>query len=103
MAASQSLVVTGGKSWDRSSGTALAFLHHFDQIAESHLVGSLGVDEEDRGSARAFAGCGIEHLEAIGLHVIEGFADVGHAERDVRETSASTVLLELFRHRGIGV
>src|SRR6185369_14931238 len=102
MAASHSRVATGGKSEARcrssapagSSGMA-ALLDDFQQVTEGGGVGGLGMDEEDDGAARALAGRAVDQLEPVLLHVVVCLADIGDAQRDVRQSTTSAVLFNL--------
>ena len=57
------------------------------------------MNEEHRGSTRAFAGRFVDELELRGGHVVEGRLRAGHAECDVRESASTAILVDQFLNR----
>src|SRR5579863_9307463 len=106
MAASQSAVATGGKSSPMlrisipaSSSGMHALLYDFQQIPESRLLRGLRMNKENRGSPRSFPRRRVDHFEAVLLHIVVRFADIGNPQRNMRQTAAPAALFHLPGNR----
>src|SRR4051812_20393387 len=101
MTASHAAVGTGGKSRVRlrSSSTFSgmgSLLDDLQEVSESRRFGSLRMHEKYSSAARPLARSLVDNLEALLAQIVEGALDIGDTQRHMRQSSTSTVLLELL-------
>src|ERR1700685_3075315 len=81
---------------------AFRVLDNFEENSERVIGFRFRMNEEDSGSARAFAGSLVDDPEAAGFHRVKGLLRVLYAESDVGQASAAAIFVDQFLHWRVG-